>query len=390
MPSISEPSAITGLPRCRRWPPTRWGCRRTPRWTLNPYFSSMPVRYFEVSTSCMPSSPKLNTESTISCASLPISSTPRTASAFWAVSLAFSCANAGLAVRISSTVNTVTTTRVIGVLQSRDEPILPAIGGAGDRWSDELAIGDSPLSRLAMGTVPGDNRRQGTVPSRIGAHSTGVQFVTMRSRHHRPVRTSSWPCCSGSRPLWSGGPALGQAPAATRLRRRAPDRRDRRPRRGQRGHRRQQRADHRGRPRRPGARAARCQPPEPGRQDRHAGAGRRARAHLDGTRRADQSAARQGVLRRQRGPQHGPRQHRRPVHGPERGHPGRGAAAHGRARHHGTGTGANRRPVLGDHAPPRRARRSRSWPPRRSTSSRSGSTIATASSRSSRRSSTGP
>ena len=46
-----------------------------PRSTVKPFFSRMPVRYFEVSTSWKPSSPKLNTESTISCASLARPST---------------------------------------------------------------------------------------------------------------------------------------------------------------------------------------------------------------------------------------------------------------------------------------------------------------------------
>ena len=65
MPSMSEPIAITGLPE-PQVATQAVGMPATPRWTLKPYFSSMPVRYFEVSTSCMPSSPKLNTESTIS------------------------------------------------------------------------------------------------------------------------------------------------------------------------------------------------------------------------------------------------------------------------------------------------------------------------------------
>jgi hypothetical protein len=47
----------------------------TPRSMVNPFFSRMPVRYRDVSSSCMPSSPKLNTESTISCASFARAST---------------------------------------------------------------------------------------------------------------------------------------------------------------------------------------------------------------------------------------------------------------------------------------------------------------------------
>ncbi len=65
-----------------------------PRVILKPNFSSCAVRYFEVSTSCMPSSPKLKTESTISCASFAISSTPLTASFFCSASFALSCAEA--------------------------------------------------------------------------------------------------------------------------------------------------------------------------------------------------------------------------------------------------------------------------------------------------------
>ena len=45
------------------------GMPATPRSTLKPCVSRMPVRYFDVSTSWKPSSPKLNTVSTISCAS---------------------------------------------------------------------------------------------------------------------------------------------------------------------------------------------------------------------------------------------------------------------------------------------------------------------------------
>ncbi len=52
-----------------------------PRVMVKPFFSRMPVRYFEVSTSWKPSSPKLNTESTASWASLArpstCSATPR-------------------------------------------------------------------------------------------------------------------------------------------------------------------------------------------------------------------------------------------------------------------------------------------------------------------------
>ena len=74
MPSMSEPSAITGLP-LPKVATHAVGMPATPRRTANPFFSSMPVRYLEVSTSWKPSSAKLKTESTISCASLAISST---------------------------------------------------------------------------------------------------------------------------------------------------------------------------------------------------------------------------------------------------------------------------------------------------------------------------
>ena len=92
---MSEPSAITGLPD-PQVATHAVGMPDCPRVTLKPNFSSCAVRYRDVSTSCMPSSPKLKTESTISCASLAISSTARTASFFWPSSLAVgSCAATG-------------------------------------------------------------------------------------------------------------------------------------------------------------------------------------------------------------------------------------------------------------------------------------------------------
>ena len=57
---MSEPSAITGLPlphvaiHAVGMPPM-------PRSTVKPFFSRMSARYFDVSTSWKPSSPKLNT-----------------------------------------------------------------------------------------------------------------------------------------------------------------------------------------------------------------------------------------------------------------------------------------------------------------------------------------
>ena len=77
---MSEPSAITGLP-LPHVATHAVGMPDWPRVILKPFFSSTPVRYFDVSTSWKPSSPKLNTESTASCASLArpstCSATPR-------------------------------------------------------------------------------------------------------------------------------------------------------------------------------------------------------------------------------------------------------------------------------------------------------------------------
>ncbi len=66
MQSRSLPSAITGLPLPQR-ATQAVGIPDTPRSTVNPFFSSTPVRYLEVSNSWNPSSPKLKTISTISC-----------------------------------------------------------------------------------------------------------------------------------------------------------------------------------------------------------------------------------------------------------------------------------------------------------------------------------
>jgi len=60
MSSMSEPNEITGLPEPQR-ATNAVGMPATPRSTLKPFCSRMPVRYFEVSTSCMPSSPKEKT-----------------------------------------------------------------------------------------------------------------------------------------------------------------------------------------------------------------------------------------------------------------------------------------------------------------------------------------
>ncbi len=64
---MSEPSEITGLPS-PQVATQAVGIPATPRSTLKPSFSRMPVRYFEVSNSWKPSSPKLKTLSTMTCA----------------------------------------------------------------------------------------------------------------------------------------------------------------------------------------------------------------------------------------------------------------------------------------------------------------------------------
>src|SRR5271168_821919 len=67
MQSISEPSEITGLPD-PHVATHAVGIPATPCSTLKPSFSRMPDRYFDVSNSCIPSSPKLKTLSTMTCA----------------------------------------------------------------------------------------------------------------------------------------------------------------------------------------------------------------------------------------------------------------------------------------------------------------------------------
>ena len=57
---MSEPSEITGLPE-PHVAVHAVGMPATPRVTLKPFFSRMPVRYLLVSTSWKPGSPKLNT-----------------------------------------------------------------------------------------------------------------------------------------------------------------------------------------------------------------------------------------------------------------------------------------------------------------------------------------
>src|SRR5688572_3111271 len=66
MPSMSDPSAMTGLPE-PQVATHAVGMPATPRRTVNPFRSRMSVRYLDVSNSWWASSEKLNTESTISC-----------------------------------------------------------------------------------------------------------------------------------------------------------------------------------------------------------------------------------------------------------------------------------------------------------------------------------
>ena len=78
---MSEPSAITGLPDPQR-AVHAVGIPATPRSMVKPCFSRTPVRYFEVSTSWKPSSPKLKTWSVICCVMTRMPSTSATTSRF--------------------------------------------------------------------------------------------------------------------------------------------------------------------------------------------------------------------------------------------------------------------------------------------------------------------
>src|SRR5262245_64813462 len=84
MPSMSEPSAITGLP-LPQVAVQAVGMPAIPRFTVKPFRSRMDVRYFDVSTSWNPSSPKLKTESTMTWICLAM---PSTASDAWVFSIA--------------------------------------------------------------------------------------------------------------------------------------------------------------------------------------------------------------------------------------------------------------------------------------------------------------
>ena len=193
----------------------------------------------------MPSSPKLNTESTISCAIFPISSTPRAASAFWAVSLALSCASAGLAARASSTVNTVTLARVIGVLQSRIEGILTpqrtGVVAPTARWSNGNrrirpgAGADGIVNSSEFWGYP-RLRRAGTSGVTDPLHrvtglspfpQTAYNSAAMQSRTFRPVSRLVVGLLLGlcGAPPPGVRPRSGQDASRHRLRRRAPDRR---------------------------------------------------------------------------------------------------------------------------------------------------------------------
>src|SRR6185503_3610464 len=59
-PSMSDPREMTGLPLPQR-ATQAVGMPATPRCTVNPFCSRMPARYFDVSVSCMPSSPNEKT-----------------------------------------------------------------------------------------------------------------------------------------------------------------------------------------------------------------------------------------------------------------------------------------------------------------------------------------
>src|SRR4051812_27605552 len=87
---MSEPSAMTGLPDPHlAIQPV--GTPAKPRCTVKPFFSRTLVRYFDVSTSWNPSSPKLNTWSTICCVNVDMLSMSRVASVLRAVIRASSC-----------------------------------------------------------------------------------------------------------------------------------------------------------------------------------------------------------------------------------------------------------------------------------------------------------
>ena len=60
MPSMSEPREMTGLPE-PHFATHAVGMPATPCCTVKPFCSRMPLKYFEVSTSCIPNSPNEKT-----------------------------------------------------------------------------------------------------------------------------------------------------------------------------------------------------------------------------------------------------------------------------------------------------------------------------------------
>src|ERR1035438_10122748 len=105
MSSISLPREITGLPD-PQLATHAVGIPATPREILNPSFSRMAVRYLVVSNSWKPSSPKLNTLSTMTCACFFMPSIWPARSAFMAASFSgvtFGCPRRASAARAMST-----------------------------------------------------------------------------------------------------------------------------------------------------------------------------------------------------------------------------------------------------------------------------------------------
>ena len=84
---MSEPNEMTGLPEPQR-ATNAVGMPATPRSTVKPFCSRMPVRYFDVSTSWNPSSPNEKTWSTMTWICFARESMSRAASALSASSRA--------------------------------------------------------------------------------------------------------------------------------------------------------------------------------------------------------------------------------------------------------------------------------------------------------------
>ena len=96
---MSLPSAIFGPGPLDQVAVKAVGMPAAPRTTVKPFFSRMPVRYSLVLCSWKPGSAKLNTMSTISCASLVCASTSSAATFFWA---GVASASAGLAITLAA------------------------------------------------------------------------------------------------------------------------------------------------------------------------------------------------------------------------------------------------------------------------------------------------